>query len=351
MDAILEEYDHAAPQYERLAEETVRIISALLKNSSVTLESISHRVKSRKSLDGKLSRHSKIGKYNKLSEVTDLCGIRVVCYTLEDCAIATAVIRNNFIIDEINSIDKSAALDVDRFGYKSSHLIVSLTNERTSLPENSDLSGLLAEVQIRTILQHAWASIEWVSNYKAIRPVSKSDKRKLHQASALIEVADQQLDEVYQKSRLEMDMPEGELSEEKLYRYLALSPKTDFLIEAISKASDTNRDNVDKNLDYKQISDLFRVCNAAEVKDVSELDRIIDQSVNHLRSNLEFILSIVDNLRISIPYAARIAVITSSPKETGHQIISYVPSIEKLAKAEESLLNNLDESHVSHKEL
>jgi putative GTP pyrophosphokinase len=62
------------------------------------------------------------------------------------------------------------------------------------LPEWSDYAGLFAEIQVRTLLQHTWASIEHVLIYKNEADAPHSLRRRLSRLSALFELADEELD-------------------------------------------------------------------------------------------------------------------------------------------------------------
>jgi len=52
------------------------------------------------------------------------------------------------------------------FGYRANHYIISLDTKRTSLNEYKRFYGLKCEVQVKTLLQHAWAEIEHDIGYK-----------------------------------------------------------------------------------------------------------------------------------------------------------------------------------------
>jgi ppGpp synthetase/RelA/SpoT-type nucleotidyltranferase len=57
--------------------------------------------------------------------------------------------------------------DPTRFGYQSTHYLVKYLNTRTMMPEYTRFRNLIAEIQVRTILQHAWAEIEHDIQYKS----------------------------------------------------------------------------------------------------------------------------------------------------------------------------------------
>ncbi len=69
------------------------------------------------------------------------------------------IIRQEFVVDEARSLDKFDDLDAKEFGYRSIHLIVSSPRTREHTWKNGNAVGLRAEVQVRSILQHAWSNM------------------------------------------------------------------------------------------------------------------------------------------------------------------------------------------------
>ncbi len=80
--------------------------------------------------------------------------------------------------------------DSEAFGYASRHLIVELIPPRAELAEWRRYEGLQCEIQVRTILQHAWASISHSLLYKVEDDIPSIVQRRLSQVAALIEVGD-----------------------------------------------------------------------------------------------------------------------------------------------------------------
>ena len=140
------------------------LLRQLLREREIPVHSISSRLKSRGSLAKKVER--KGTSYSDLSDVTDLAGLRIVTYFSDQVDEIAGLIESEFQLDHHNSIDKRADLDPDRFGYLSLHYVVSLSPSRAALTEYRALAGLKAEIQIRSILQHAWAEIEHDLGYK-----------------------------------------------------------------------------------------------------------------------------------------------------------------------------------------
>lgn len=119
--------------------------------------------------------------------VRDLFGLRVVCPFLNETERVQDLLVRYFQVEEIEH--KGADRPLAEFGYESVHVLVRLPKESLqTLPPNTKA---LCEVQVRTILQHAWAQIEHELVYKADRSVPKSAvRRKLAAVSATLTLAD-----------------------------------------------------------------------------------------------------------------------------------------------------------------
>lgn len=187
-EAILKEFESGNAAFEGFREKIQSLCSELLKNHIRVLQ-ISGRVKDRDSLGKKLDRKS--GKYTKISDITDIIGIRIITYLNSDVDKVAKIIENEFLIDRKNSVDKRK-LNNNEFGYRSLHYVVGLNESRVALTENKSYSSFQAEVQIRSILQHAWAEIEHDLGYKSSIP--DEFKRGFNRLSALLETADIEFD-------------------------------------------------------------------------------------------------------------------------------------------------------------
>lgn len=89
--------------------------------------------------------------------------------------------------------DKGAALiEEERFGYRSIHYLVTLKESRTELAEYKPFSRAIVEVQVRTILQHAWAEIEHDIQYKSASAIPTEIRRRFMSLAGLLELADRE---------------------------------------------------------------------------------------------------------------------------------------------------------------
>ena len=162
--SILNEYKQNHHIYEQLEITATALLENELKQSGIMVFQLSHRLKTEESLRGKLEK--KGDKYETALDLTDLLGIRV--------------------------IDKRRILDADQFGYLSLHYICQLTPEQAG---TEDLGKIRFEIQIRSVLQHAWAEINHDIGYKSSAGVPRSITRGFSRLAGLLEIADEQFAE------------------------------------------------------------------------------------------------------------------------------------------------------------
>src|ERR1043166_2533264 len=187
---ILKEYDNKSTLYGGLAKCLRDLLSQCLKRADINPQSITSRLKSRKSLEEKLSLPGK--HFSQLADITAVTGVRVITYFPADVDKVAALLEREFEIDREHCIDKRVYQDPDRFGYKSLHYVVSLKEDCARLSEYSTFRGLKAEIQVRTVIQHAWAEIEHDLGYKNPAAVPKEARRKFFRLAALLEMADEE---------------------------------------------------------------------------------------------------------------------------------------------------------------
>ena len=150
-------------------------------------------------------RPKSLGKQN-LPVLTDLLGIRVICAFLEDLKTVEDQISKLFNVIEIER--KGADRTFSEFGYESIHFLVEIPEEFTS---NKDTvpEGLVCEIQVRTILQDAWAEVEHELVYKSeFSPFDLPLRRKLASLNASLSLSDiifQEIRDYQNKLNKELD--------------------------------------------------------------------------------------------------------------------------------------------------
>ena len=188
--SLLEQYDQKLSLYKMFASEVEHLIRSILHAKGIKYNAITSRVKERTSVSEKITR--KNGKYATLAEMTDVVGLRIITYYSADVDVIADIIEQEFIIDRENSIDKRESLEPDRFGYCSVHYVVSMNEDRLKLCEFSSFAGMRCEIQIRSILQHAWAEIEHDIGYKSDVTIPRAMRRDFSRIAGLLEIADKE---------------------------------------------------------------------------------------------------------------------------------------------------------------
>lgn len=185
MSNLVMQYQNSLNIYQQVTRQFQSVLSMLLQNQEVPVHSITGRAKDIRSLAGKI--HKNKNKYKKLQDITDLCGLRIITYYEDDVDRVAALIRDHFSIDEENSVDKRQTLKPTEFGYASLHLIVNLPAEADK-PQAAGCCKV--EIQIRSLLQHAWAEIEHDLEYKNPAGTTPEIRRRFSRVASLLESAD-----------------------------------------------------------------------------------------------------------------------------------------------------------------
>jgi ppGpp synthetase/RelA/SpoT-type nucleotidyltranferase len=195
----VEEYTARLPHYLLFA----KVLGQVLEKAAKTyapLAIVQTRPKSIASFAEKCQR--KKAKYKQpVNQLTDLCGGRVIVHTAAEVRAMSEFIERNFQIDEENSVDVGQRLKPAEFGYRSVHYIVSFKpGVFPSRDVDIDVPAVLlddgrfpnrrAEVQVRTILEHAWADIAHDRTYKSSFRIPEKWEREFAGVAAALEGAD-----------------------------------------------------------------------------------------------------------------------------------------------------------------
>ena len=134
-----------------------------------------------------------------VNELTDLCGARVIAHTLSEVDAICDFVEQAFEIYWEDSGDKAETLAASEFGYLSRHYIVSFKPgvfPTEIVPDELTQLGLKAEVQVRTILQHAWADTAHELSYKNGFSLPRRWQREFARLAAVLEEADRGFDAI-----------------------------------------------------------------------------------------------------------------------------------------------------------
>lgn len=258
--------DEYRQQLPLMQEAIVKIYNTLRKtfdDAGIILAALEYRVKSEDSLAGKLE--LKGAKYHSLADITDIIGLRVITFYTDDVDKVASAIDRLFTVDWDNSVDKRKVHEIDSFGYLSLHYICSMEG----FPYRF-------EIQMRTILQHAWANMNHDTGYKSGVEIPKRYYRNMNRLAGMLEL----IDDEFSKIRIELNdyrrnvqklvasgnLDDAPLDGDTFRNYLELKP-FDQLNRRIAKVNQAEIQNVPlmpflpvfKSLNCKTLGDVQRI--------------------------------------------------------------------------------------------
>ena len=192
MESIMAQYLSKKKTYERFKVSLINLMHSVIEEHSQTsMHLIVGRVKEEDSLRKKIIQKGE--KYNDISEITDIVGIRIISYLESEVDKIGRIIEKEFEIDRENSVDKRKHPE-NEFGYSSLHYVVNMTNDRCNQTEYKQFKSIKFEIQVRSILQHTWAEIEHDLKYKSPIGVPQELIRNFSRLAAILETADVEFD-------------------------------------------------------------------------------------------------------------------------------------------------------------
>lgn len=188
---LLDWYTNAFPKMESAATEARSVIQTILDDANVETHAVQARAKQIDSLREKLLRKT----YTKpKTQITDFIGVRVITYYADSVDRAAELVKRELTVHKTRSVDKRTVLGLSEFGYRSYHLVAKLRDRRLRDPAFANLRDSWFEVQIRTVLEHAWAEIEHEIIYKSGCTFPKEIRRRFASLAGMLEVLDREFD-------------------------------------------------------------------------------------------------------------------------------------------------------------
>ena len=178
--------------YEEYSSRIRNLVQDLVEREDIEICSIEGWAKAPAELVKSLNAHYEGSNGSSgLESISDLVTVRVLLRFPEDVYKVEEIVCSEFEVDLEHSVPSSGLEDPFRFGYPAVLYTLALSESRSSLREWRKYRGLSFRLELRTVLQEAWATISPRVNMNVDSVSEKKLKRKLVRLAALLEEADE----------------------------------------------------------------------------------------------------------------------------------------------------------------
>ncbi|MCL5877261.1 MAG: RelA/SpoT domain-containing protein [Candidatus Bathyarchaeota archaeon] len=164
---LLNEYAEKRDLFEEYTKTIQFLLENLLRQHYSQFQTVQSRTKELSHFREKLLRKKEL-QLKPLLKMTDLSACRVIFYFEEDLYQFANILYEEFkIVDDENKVSPNE--------YNARQIVLKLKLNRCNLPEYAKFKGLLCEVQLTTVLFHAWSEIQHDIIYKPIKEILEFD--------------------------------------------------------------------------------------------------------------------------------------------------------------------------------
>ena len=208
LDRAVAAYTDLEPRLHQVTSEAISTLTGLIDEAGINYLTVTGRTKSPASFAGKARRYAQEGRTDLAHSITDQVGIRIITYVRADVEAVADLLSEHYTVLEDRDMGKETASE-GRWGYASRHLLITAdpTGPDGELPEYDPTRSV--SVQLRTVLQHAWAEFEHDVRYKGTIPPEQVPDldRRFTLAAGLLELADQEFTTI--RDRLQAGLSGG----------------------------------------------------------------------------------------------------------------------------------------------
>lgn len=260
------------PYFKLMSSQLASVIENVLNQNNIDYFSVDSRTKD---INGIIEKIKRKNYKDPKNELTDISGIRIILYVEDDVMKVCDILKSIFQIDSENSLDNMQRLSTDRIGYRSTHFICDIGDVRSGMEEYRSFSGLKFEIQIRTILQHAWASLTHDRTYKIGGALPQKIQRKINLYSGMLEIVDTGFSDVIN----DINIYKESFSKKNINEYIDDTIDSINLIEYINKLALDN--NYELNLVFTAFNneELISELHHFNIFKLSQLEEIIPDNL------------------------------------------------------------------------
>ena len=301
------------------------IVGLLESADGLEVSQVQRRTKKVDSFVEKLER--KNYKYrDPLAEVTDLTGLRIVLHSRDDCPRVADLIEDEFVVDPENSQPWGAPVEPDRFGYRRDHYVVSLKPQFTESIRWKRFAGLKAEVQVRSLILHAWAELDRRLRYKHT-DVPAELQRRIYQLNARLEAVDDEIANLLgasadARSDRSDSVERGDLcialDAYSLTEYLAESTVVARWVARAIRIGYRKPKQAQTSADEDRVAQLLHTLDYVSIRELAGLDELLRDAKTEGEANLAAILRKVKELTNPGDY---FALIWAHPADIVHLLV------------------------------
>jgi ppGpp synthetase/RelA/SpoT-type nucleotidyltranferase len=263
------QWEEIKPLYDRFCSASARVIARVLEAENYTplLHQISYRTKAP---DKFLEKCERKGYTDPLRQMKDLAGIRIITLFESDVSKIVEVINKNFVRDYEHSKIK-APKSSRILSYRSIHLVTKLSDQLSSKPDFEEFKDLTMEIQVRSVLQHAWAEIDHDSRYKSNFELPHELERRLYLIAGLLEVADREFNDFRDKRNALIEDAKREITEKQF----TAEPISNVFVEA-SLELVINKYHLSQKYIKENVSRLLALCKMYSIETVGQYVEVLD---------------------------------------------------------------------------
>jgi len=223
VDKILADFDRRRQSLDDLSQATEQLIRTILEEKRIPIQSVQARVKRKDKLKSKYCKPDK--DYKSLDDISDLVGFRIITYYSDKIDQIAEIVTREFA--ECGPREDKRIGKTDSFGYSAIHFDCLYLPERLKHTEYKRFAGARFEIQITTILGHAWAEMHhpWYDEVNS----PAEEIRRFHRLAAVLELAEQEFLDIRKKRedreriasvRVEAEAPEIPITVESLNAFI-----------------------------------------------------------------------------------------------------------------------------------